>query len=266
MSLLFDADTEQVAVGTMGSWNPNGSPLSAYGWFYPIGTAGNASLFGKNTGSPLFKSFTFNWRRGGGQTQFNLGRAVTDVTYNYSPHPWTLNAWNFFGVSYDDGRSANNKVELYKGTSTSPPTLQTASSNADGAGAFTDFSSLAMTLGNAFDGGDEDANGRLGNVTFVDSVALTLNQFTKAWRGIRPVQTLKGWWELGFNGTGTQPDWSGNAYNGTVTGATAAAHVPLDHPFGSWRRAYSFAAAAITMDRWYLYTSRPAQKRELVTY
>lgn len=31
----------------------------------------------------------------------------------------------------------------------------------------------------------------------------------------------------GFNGTGSQPDLSGNAHNGTVTGATVAPHVPL---------------------------------------
>ena len=36
----------------------------------------------------------------------------------------------------------------------------------------------------------------------------------------------------GFNGVGTQADWSGNGNNGTVTGATVAAHVPLGPPFG----------------------------------
>lgn len=35
----------------------------------------------------------------------------------------------------------------------------------------------------------------------------------------------------GFNGTGTQPDWSGSAHSGTVTGATVADHVPLGAPF-----------------------------------
>ncbi len=37
---------------------------------------------------------------------------------------------------------------------------------------------------------------------------------------------------LGFNGTGTQPDWSGNGNSGAVTGATVADHVPLGQPFG----------------------------------
>jgi len=36
----------------------------------------------------------------------------------------------------------------------------------------------------------------------------------------------------GFNGTGTQPDWSGKGNSGTVTGATVSNHVPLGSPFG----------------------------------
>lgn len=37
---------------------------------------------------------------------------------------------------------------------------------------------------------------------------------------------------LGYNGTGTQPDWSGSGNNGTVTGATVADHVPLGPQWG----------------------------------
>jgi hypothetical protein len=47
-----------------------------------------------------------------------------------------------------------------------------------------------------------------------------------------------GFWVLGYNGTGTQPDWSGNGNNGSVTGATVAAHVPLRSLYGGfagWR-------------------------------
>ena len=36
---------------------------------------------------------------------------------------------------------------------------------------------------------------------------------------------------LGFNGTGTQPDWSGNLNTGAVTAATVTDHAPLPQPF-----------------------------------
>jgi len=48
----------------------------------------------------------------------------------------------------------------------------------------------------------------------------------------------------GFNGTDTQPDWSGNGNNGTVTGATVADHVPLGPAFGYDSGLWMPAAAA----------------------
>ena len=36
---------------------------------------------------------------------------------------------------------------------------------------------------------------------------------------------------LGFNGTGTQADWSGKANGGTVTGTTVTSHAPIPQPF-----------------------------------
>ena len=36
---------------------------------------------------------------------------------------------------------------------------------------------------------------------------------------------------LGYNGTGTQPDWSGNANSCTVSGATLSNHAPIGAPF-----------------------------------
>jgi hypothetical protein len=48
---------------------------------------------------------------------------------------------------------------------------------------------------------------------------------------------------LGYNGTGTQPDWSGNGNVGTVTGATLADHAPI--PFRRVGQLYApYAVAA----------------------
>ena len=52
---------------------------------------------------------------------------------------------------------------------------------------------------------------------------------------------------LGYAGTGTQPDWSGNGNNGTVTGATVADHVPLGaFGFQGWPGAFTAAAVVAT--------------------
>lgn len=48
---------------------------------------------------------------------------------------------------------------------------------------------------------------------------------------------------FGYNGTGTQPDLSGNGNAGTVTGATVADHVPLG-PFFGWDAPRRYAVVA----------------------
>ena len=50
------------------------------------------------------------------------------------------------------------------------------------------------------------------------------------WRG-SPTANSRLLTQLGFNGTGTQPDWSGNLNTGAVTAATVTDHAPLPQPF-----------------------------------
>ena len=50
------------------------------------------------------------------------------------------------------------------------------------------------------------------------------------WRAV-PTATSVLISQLGFNGTGTQPDWSGNLNTGAVTAATVTDHAPLPQPF-----------------------------------
>jgi hypothetical protein len=65
---------------------------------------------------------------------------------------------------------------------------------------------------------------------------------------------------LGYNGTGTQPDWSGNGNVGTVTGATVADHAPI--PFrrvGSLYVPYTVAAGGDAVPQcWASYRRRRA--------
>ena len=55
-----------------------------------------------------------------------------------------------------------------------------------------------------------------------------------------------GYWHLGFNGTGSQIDYSGNGNHGTVTGATVTAHPPQSAPFGRRRYANETVTVAPT--------------------
>ena len=61
---------------------------------------------------------------------------------------------------------------------------------------------------------------------------LTNAQIIKQWMRPQIIASTVLFTHYGFNGTGTQPDWSGNNNSGAVTGATVADHVPLGPPFG----------------------------------
>lgn len=71
---------------------------------------------------------------------------------------------------------------------------------------------------------------------------------------------------LGFNGTSTQPDWSGNGNVGTVTGSTVSAHVPLGPIFARPRAsAYTVFNGALGAGFW-LPQPCPSTVRSVVSY
>lgn len=63
--------------------------------------------------------------------------------------------------------------------------------------------------------------------------ALTNQQIIQQWMRFSLRSTSRLFPHYGFNGTGTQADWSGNLNNGTITGnPTVVDHVPLGPMFG----------------------------------
>lgn len=74
-----------------------------------------------------------------------------------------------------------------------------------------------------------------GDVATIHVVAanLTNAELVRQWMRFTPLPTSVLLAHYGFNGTASQPDWSGNGNAGTVTSATVADHVPLGPLFGS---------------------------------
>ena len=216
MSLLFDSDVEYVNVGTMG-WNMAAAAWSAYGWFVPINDAGNCGLFGKaHVGSPFTPRVRITWRTSSGVCEFEITGTVT-LKYQITAHPWSIGVINFFAFTFNPSGSANDLVRIYKGLLNTPPTLQTLNVTTDGSG-YHDTSAEIMLLGNNGLGSEEDLNGELLSISFVNE-NMTLAQICAAWTRDIPLPR-RGYWELGQNGTSTQLDWSGNGNHGIVTGAS----------------------------------------------
>ena len=70
-------------------------------------------------------------------------------------------------------------------------------------------------------------NGRQDSVTSLHNRRLSLGELKTQQFAPHPVSETVLFVPLGFNGTGTQADWSGNGNNCKVTGATQSADVPI---------------------------------------
>jgi hypothetical protein len=136
----------------------------------------------------------------------------------------TLGAgWTFLAAQWD---ITNGSPKIFKGDlSTSATDVSTSPTN--GSGSQVSDTSTDLLIGNLGEAPSADSfPGRIACAAIVGRV-LTLGEICDwQWRP-RNITGCKAYWQLGHNGTSTQPDWSGNGNSGAVIGATQAAHVPL---------------------------------------
>jgi hypothetical protein len=230
MALTFGAATsDRVHVAASSSVND----LSAWTWvlWVYITTLTNfRHFFGKGSGvAGGYRCY----EPGGGnndQVRLDLARATTDLGVATDNADLTTNKWWCIAVTFDAGASAGELVHIYRGDLTAALTECTYGTYGEGAGA------VQSDAGEDIDIANNEAFGSAlqGRVAIAALFNRALSQQELvAWQ-FRPrvLGGCVGFWQLGWNGTGTQPDWSGNGNSGTVTGATVADHVPL----GRWRR------------------------------
>jgi Concanavalin A-like lectin/glucanases superfamily len=90
-------------------------------------------------------------------------------------------------------------------------------------------------------------NGNIADVCLWDGVLLSALEIAQLAKGIRPStirpKSIVSWWPLdGLQSP--EPDLSGNAYNGTLTGTAKAFGPPLDQSTPRWPLFFSFPAPA----------------------
>lgn len=168
--------------------------------------------------------------------QFSITRATTNLftRANLSALPTlAINTWAYMAVTYDPAGSAGNQ-QLWGGNLTTPVAEATSyTSQTAGTGAITD-----TTAGNLMIGGRPSINvamvGRIALVHIVNR-RLSLGELQAQQFAPHAVSGTVLFVHLGFNGTGTQADWSGGGNNCTVTGATQSADAPIA-PFSAFLR------------------------------
>jgi hypothetical protein len=240
MALTFTG-TDIVNLGT--GVTANDTSFTYYFWVFIPDTSARGAFFAR--GATAGTSHIMQVPSGGGELNYFRGRATTSMDYLSNSTPFgTDNKWYFVALMVDTALAANQQCNLYVGDLTTLATEVTYTKTGDGSGAFGDNSAVAETLANRLSPSSNRAfPGDIAVAAHVND-ALSLSQIQSLQFNPRVVPNTDYFFHFGFNGTGTQADWSGNGNSGTVTGATVADHVPLPPPFGFDSPYSSFAAGA----------------------
>lgn len=129
--------------------------------------------------------------------------------------------WTFLAHTYSEG----NGCKIYRGNLTTVPAEVSYVTQTVGVGNTT-ANSGDLWVGNRSAAGALSVDHNIA-VFMLFNTELTLGDIRRQWMWPHMDTGCIVFQHLGFNGTGTQTDWSGAGNSGAVTGATVGDHVPL---------------------------------------
>lgn len=233
MALTFGgATTDRVDCGHTSPINDL-TTFTILAWVFVTTRTSGRSFFTKgNTGGAGVVTFSLSGTSGA--IQSTISQSTSPTVFISSSTPVATNTWTYVAATYDVG--ASPRQHIYSGTLTAEATEVTYSSSADGSGTKTAEGAVnGLVWGNNLNGASAYARalqGKMARCQYYNRV-LTLGEILVQQFRAKPTNGCVNYLELGFNGTSTQPDWSGNNTNGTVTGATQSDGAPLGPPFGT---------------------------------
>ncbi len=164
-----------------------------------------------------------------GVTRFLIlrpGGTHTDYITSTVTHP--VDQWTFAAGTFKNGDTP--AMSIYHSSMNAEVSEASYNTSTNGSGALTSEAAANLYIGNLQLNTNTPFKGDIGIVAVVNR-KMTLAE-CKDWKGNpRMIAGCIGFWRLGENGTGTQPDYSGNANAGTVTGATVSANPPISRPY-----------------------------------
>lgn len=226
MSLFFDGSvaTAYVDCGSNAVLDDLGA-VTFIAWIKPTDLSVAQGFIGK-----FGNVDTSGWAariRSGGQFQIVRGRATATMNTTTTDAGLTNGVWSCVaGVLNITGGT----VKAYAGTLTAL-VAECAGTQTVGSGAILTDASLTQRLGARNLESDGGWDGEIGPVAIFNR-ALTLGEIQSWQFDPRMMAGCVGFWLLGDNGTGTQPDYSGNGNAGTVTSAIQSDNPPLARRFG----------------------------------
>ena len=190
-------------------------------WIFPTATTQNRRISNKG-GNTGFFNFSISSTGTAALSTF-IDYTTTDASAVSGDSVLSTNAWQFVAVTYDGA----NAPKIYHGTlTTALAEVSYASQTAPSGSRVTDNTN-DFVIANASQASFN--RGFPGRIAWLGlwNRALSLGELRE--QQFHPHVTSGNliFMHLGFNGTGTQADWSGLGHNGTVTLATQSDHVPL---------------------------------------
>lgn len=194
----------------------------------------NRVLVSKHDGAT--NGFTARLSGTGGNIAIFWNRATTSLSFTSTDTPFAATGvWKCVMITISH---TGNTIALYVGDLGSPLAASTGTS-AGGSGAYSSDAGNTLQWGNR--GSDTAAmQGNFAVGAVVTRVMTLAEGQAWQWRP-RMVASCAGFWWFGSNGTGSQPDYSGNGNAGTLTGTSLSDFLPLgqgtdardDHPTAS---------------------------------
>ena len=240
MALDFTTSASDAVTITQNGSIDDLSAASYMVWHYPKSITGESQLVSKHTR----KDFRLTDPR----YRMDVARATTSLVirvHTSNIGVFATNKWIFIAMVYDTAGSNADQKFWFGDLATPAVEPSPYLDQITGSGAVTSDADRDMVLGNlvsarAFDG----------NIAFVHITNVVLTEAQIREQQFRPhvLPSSVVFVHLGFNGTGTQADWSGNGNNGAVTNSAVIDHVPLGPLFGFGMMEAGPAAAGATFD------------------
>jgi hypothetical protein len=225
MAIRNGASTsDQISHGSGASFDD----LSAFTWFcwFKQNTVTTfRTIASKETSSVLGWRLHSPSAGGGGFLRLQVQTSAGQIAYRTNNQAIVANTWHCVAATFDLAGASNEKINIYVGTLTTSLAESTYAAIADFGGTIS-----SAAAGNLLVGQDTSftsawqadfavgmhwnralTHGELLDQQFYPHVTSGCVLFT----------------HYGYNGTSTQPDWSGTGNAGTVSGGTLADHVPL---------------------------------------
>ncbi len=143
---------------------------------------------------------------------------------------YAQNTWMFIAGTFNTGGADGDQRLLIGDLSTFATEPSSYSMQTVGSGTLTVDAAADLIVGNKA-GDSRNLPGSIASVHIVNANLTNAQILAQQFR-FSLFSDSQVYSHYGFNGTGTQADYSGNGNSGIVTSATVADHVPLGPPFG----------------------------------